>query len=125
MTVDFATEFQMYRVWTVSDLQIACQAIPDLWRLVGMKKREFQELVDKANLTIVDGIDVYGSKLLYSLGIKTLETLREVGEDDLIQKVMHYQAEHETPDYEMFTEESLREIKQNAITQEIIPIQWG
>lgn len=125
VTVDYASEFQMYHIWTVIDLQVGVQAIPDLWRLVGMKKQEFQELVDKASLTLVDGIDVDGSKLFYQAGIKSLDMLREIDESDLVTKVTRYQAGHEKENFEIYTKESIRLIKQNAMAEEIIPIQWG
>ncbi len=90
MNLDWASELQKYRIWTVEDLEANFAIIPSLASKIGMPSKVFAELLGMCDLCKVNGIDILIARLLAHAGIKSLQQLRALSADEVFDRLSKY-----------------------------------
>ncbi|HME55280.1 MAG TPA: DUF4332 domain-containing protein [Candidatus Lokiarchaeia archaeon] len=72
MNLDFASELQKYKIWTMEDLDANFGLIPGLYDRIGMPRLEYVEILGICDLCRVHGIDIAIARALHEIGIRSL-----------------------------------------------------
>jgi hypothetical protein len=123
VTIDFASEMQKFKIWTIEDLEANTAIIPSLAGKIGMPREEYAELLGMCDLCKVNGIDILIARLLAHAGIKSLQQLRSLSTDDVFNRLaalMDSPIVKEHPELQTeLTKEGVALITQNAKEQQI------
>jgi hypothetical protein len=96
MTLNYASEFQKFRIWTIEDLNASIRLIPGLYARIGMPRKTWVDFLGLCDLCRVDGIDAPIARALGMAGITSLDALRSISPDELkslIDKVIETKSE--------------------------------
>ncbi|MBN2154097.1 MAG: DUF4332 domain-containing protein [Candidatus Lokiarchaeota archaeon] len=118
MSVNWASELQKYRIWTVEDLEANYAIIPNLASRIGMKASVYEEMIGVCDLCKVDGIDIHVARLLAQAGIKSLQQLRGISPDEAFNRLAKVKTGpllKEHPEIEMeLSRDGIAMIQQNS-----------
>ncbi len=125
VSLNFASELQKYKIWTVEDLEANSAVIPNLAGKIGMPKEEYTKLLGMCDLCRVNGIDILIARLLGLAGIKSLQQLRTLSADEVFDRLSKYldsQIAKEHPELQTeLSKANVAQIMQNAKEQKIKP----
>nr|MDO8088476.1 DUF4332 domain-containing protein [Candidatus Sigynarchaeum springense] len=123
MNLDWASELQKYKIWTIEDLEANFAILPSLAGKIGMPGDKYAEMLGMCDLCRVNGIDVLIAELLAQAGIKSLQQLVILSADELSDRLAKLQdspiiKEHPELHIEL-AKDRLALILQNAREQKI------
>jgi predicted XRE-type DNA-binding protein len=87
MTLDYASELQKFKIWTIEDLESNDTIVPTLSARIGMPRTEFAELLGMCDLCRVDGTDVLLAQIFVLAGIKSLQQFRVLSVDEVSERI--------------------------------------
>jgi hypothetical protein len=87
VTLNYASEFQKFRIWTIEDLNASIRLIPGLYTRIGMSRTAWTDFLGLCDLCRVDGIDAPIARMFGMAGIKSLQALRTISPEELQAKV--------------------------------------
>lgn len=124
MNLDYASELQKYKIWTMEDLDANFSLISGLYNRIGMPKLEYVEMLGICDLCRVHGIDIVIARALHETGIRSLLAFRDVSIDEVyenLKKVMHTSTLcKQYPTLEMdLTRSNLEQLQKIALNQKI------
>jgi hypothetical protein len=124
MNLDYASELQKYKIWTIEDLESNVELLPTLNTRIGMDAETFHEILGLCDLCKVYGIDILIARLLASVDIKSLEQFCALSTEDIshrLEKILP--TSQIVKQYPAITEElsieGISRILEQAKTQEI------
>lgn len=91
ITIDVASRFQLYQIWTVDDLVAKQALVPKLHKKVGLSKEAYATLLQLVTLLEIDGVDAYFATLLHAAGIHSREALVQQPATDTLAKLQALQ----------------------------------
>lgn len=113
MKLNWASELQKYKIWTIEDLEANAAIIPSLASRIGMPSDKFAELLGMCDLCKITGVDFLIAELLALAGIKSLQQMRvlSAGEvSDRLAKLMDNPIVKEHPELQT-------ELSKNGVDQ--------
>ncbi len=118
MNLDWASELQKYKIWTIEDLEANAAIFPSLASRIGMPSDDFAELLGMCDLCKVKGVDLLIARMLALAGIKSLQQLRVLSAGDVfdrLAKVMDNPIVKEHPELQTdLSKNGVDQIVQNA-----------
>ncbi|NMC06179.1 MAG: DUF4332 domain-containing protein [Candidatus Lokiarchaeota archaeon] len=123
MTINWASELQKFRIWTIEDLEANLVIVPSLAGKIGMPREAYKTLLGMCDLCKVNGIDVLIARLFFQAGITSLVQLRSMSKDGVIERlatVMDNPLIKEHPELQMeLTRDAISLLVENAMEQNI------
>ena len=112
MTVERASELQKLGIWTAGEFLNKIRVIKDLRKRMKMGRKEWREFVDLLRFLEIDGIDAYFATTFFQAGIKSVEMLHSMTDENILTLVKAVQNKEEKC-VERLTLNTLSVIKQN------------
>ena len=124
MNIDYASELQKYKIWTIEDLEANYDLIPSLNTRIGMPIEAYRDMLGLCDLTKVDGIDILIARILVSVNIKSLDQLRALATEEISARLAKIlptnQLIKQYPVLEKeFVDDNLSQIMEQAKVQDI------
>ncbi len=123
MNLDWASELQKYRIWTIEDLETNFAILPNLSSRIGMPSKDYAGMIGMCDLCRVDGVDVHVAQLFTAADIKSLQQLRVLSADEAFNRLEKVKSssiirEHPEIAFEL-SKEGIEKIIQSAKDQKV------
>ena len=120
MTLDYASELQNYKIWTIEDLDANIALVPSLYGRIGMPRPDYIAMLGICDLCRVNGIDLGIARALYMTGIRSILAFMDASLDELHENLRKLMATStlgkEYPTLEQdFTRDRLEQLQQAAL----------
>ena len=122
MTLDYASELQKYKIWTIEDLDANIALVPGLYGRIGMPRPDYIAMLGICDLCRVNGMDIAIARAMYMAGIRSLLGFLDASLDELHEKLKKVMATStickEYPSLELdLARDRLEQLQQAAMVQ--------